>query len=83
MQVCTSHEIGSVAYIPVPGILFDKYRACYEFDVKGVLQCWYSGNYSCLMSKMAGELAFESDFGDKIEKEFSKYLQEKLNVIDI
>lgn len=65
LQVCTSHEIGSVPYIPVPGILFDKYKKCYEYDVRGVMQCWYSGNYSCMMSKMAGDLSFCEDFSDK------------------
>ena len=65
LQVCTSHEIGSVPYIPVPGILFEKYKKCHEFDVRGVMQCWYSGNYSCLMSKMAGDLSFRDDFSNK------------------
>lgn len=76
LQVCTSHEIGSVPYIPVPGILFEKYKKCYEFDVKGVMQCWYSGNYSCLMSKMAGDLSFCDDFSNKHDALFelaSKY----------
>lgn len=65
MQVCCSHELATVPYIPVPGILFDKYAGAYQCNVKGVMQCWYFGNYPSLMSKAAGELAFMSDFTDK------------------
>ena len=64
-QVCCSHEVASVPYVPVPGLLFDKYRAARRQNVEGVMQCWYFGNYPSLMSKAAGELAFEHDFADK------------------
>ncbi|MBQ3864260.1 MAG: hypothetical protein II781_00230 [Clostridia bacterium] len=64
-QVCCSHEVASVPYVPVPGILFDKYRAAYRLHVTGVMQCWYFGNYPSLMSKAAGELAFTHGFPDK------------------
>ena len=60
MQVCCSHEIASVPYVPVPGILFKKYQAAHALGVEGVMQCWYFGNYPSLMSKAAGELAFET-----------------------
>ncbi|MBQ2942085.1 MAG: hypothetical protein IJD97_07615 [Clostridia bacterium] len=71
-QVCCSHEVASVPYIPVPGNLFDKYKAMHSLGVKGVMQCWYFGNYPSLMNKAAGELAFLSDFSDK--KSFLLYL---------
>lgn len=61
MQVCCSHELATSPYIPVPGILFDKYSA----NVSGVMQCWYFGNYPSLMSKAAGLLSFTEDFSDK------------------
>lgn len=61
MQVCCSHELATVPYIPVPGILFDKYNT----ELAGVMQCWYFGNYPSLMSKAAGELSFLHDFSDK------------------
>lgn len=61
MQVCCSHELATVPYIPVPGILFDKYNT----ELSGVMQCWYFGNYPSLMSKAAGELSFLQDFSDK------------------
>ena len=64
-QVCCSHELASVPYVPVPGLLFDKYRSARQLGVEGVMQCWYFGNYPSLMSKAAGELAFEDDLSDK------------------
>ena len=72
MQVCCSHEIASVPYIPAPGILFKKYKGAHRLGVEGVMQCWYFGNYPSLMSKAAGELAFNHDFED--EDKFLHYL---------
>lgn len=65
MQVCCSHELATVPYIPVPGILYDKYRAARECGVVGVMECWYFGNYPSLMSRAAGELCFLDSFDDK------------------
>lgn len=62
MQVCCSHELATVPYIPAPGILFDKYAAARKYKVEGVMQCWYFGNYPSLMSKAAGELSFIKEF---------------------
>nr|MBQ4318276.1 hypothetical protein [Clostridia bacterium] len=64
MQVCCSHEIASIPYVPVPGIIYKKYKAAHELGVEGVMQCWYFGNYPSMMSKAAGELAFD-DFADE------------------
>ena len=64
-QVCCSHEVATVPYVPVPGLIFDKYRAAHELGVTGVMQCWYFGNYPSMMSKAAGELACEHGFADK------------------
>ena len=65
IQVCSSHEISTVPYVPVPGLLYEKYKYMYENGVHGVMQCWFFGNYPCLMNKAAGELAFEPFFNDK------------------
>ena len=65
MQVCCSHELATVPYIPAPGLIFDKFRGAYEYGVTGVVECWYFGNYPSVMSRAAGELAFYSDFKDK------------------
>lgn len=65
MQVCCSHELATVPYIPAPGLVFDKYAGAYKYGVEGILQCWYFGNYPSVMSKAAGELSFTDDFSDK------------------
>ena len=65
MQVCCSHELASVPYIPTPGLIFEKFGGAYEYGVTGVVECWYFGNYPSVMSRAAGELAFYSDFSDK------------------
>ncbi len=65
IQACSSHEISTVPYVPVPGILYDKYQYMYENGITGVLQCWYFGNYPCLMNKAASELSFLPFFESK------------------
>ena len=65
MQVCCSHELATVPYIPAPGLVFEKYKGANRLGVEGVLQCWYFGNYPSIMSKAAGELSFTDDFTDK------------------
>ena len=65
MQVCCSHEIASVPYVPVPGLIYKKYKKAWELGVEGIMQCWYFGNYPCFMSKAAGELAFEDKYNDE------------------
>lgn len=65
MQVCCSHEIASVPYIPVPGLVYKKFAGARALGVEGVMECWYFGNYPSLMSKAAGELSFLEDFTDK------------------
>lgn len=67
MQVCCSHEIASVPYIPVPGILYKKYSEARKYGVEGIVQCWYFGNYPSIMSKIAGELSFEEKFENEDE----------------
>ncbi len=68
MQVCCSHEVASVPYVPVPGILYKKYKAAIELGVEGVVQCWYFGNYPSLMSRAAGLLSFMEE--GETEEEF-------------
>ena len=65
IQACSSHEISSVPYVPAPGILYDKYRYMHENGISGVVQCWYFGNYPCMMNKAASELSFLPFFDDK------------------
>lgn len=65
MQVCSSHEIATVPYIPVPGILFDKYKEATSLGVTGIMECWYFGNYPSLMNRASTELSYLEDYSDK------------------
>ncbi len=65
LQVACSHETASVPYVPVPGILFEKFRLMREYGVTGVQYSWYFGSYPSVMTKAAGELAFRDDFSDR------------------
>ncbi|MDD4772988.1 MAG: hypothetical protein PHZ09_05215 [Eubacteriales bacterium] len=59
LQVGCSHEVASVTHVPVPGILYDKYKRMRELGVSGAMQSWYFGNYPSLMTRAAGRLSFE------------------------
>ena len=65
LQVGCSHEVATVPYVPVPGILYRKYKAMKALGVENVLQCWYFGNFPGVMNKAAGELAFEDFSGNE------------------
>ncbi|MBE6387602.1 MAG: hypothetical protein E7045_06025 [Lentisphaerae bacterium] len=59
IQVGCSHELATIPFMPVPGNLYEKYRAMKRLGVTNVIQCWYFGNYPGLMNRAAGMLAFE------------------------
>ena len=59
LQVACSHECATVPEIPVPGLLYRKYRAMRALGVRHAIQCWYFGNYPGLMNEAAGRLAYE------------------------
>ena len=63
IQVGCSHEVATVPFVPVPGLLYRKYAAMKRAGVSTVLQCWYFGNYPGVMNKAAGELSFD-DFSE-------------------
>ena len=63
IQVGCSHECATVPFVPVPGLLYRKYRAMKAMRCTTVMQCWYFGNYPGVMNKAAGELAF-SEFAE-------------------
>ncbi len=65
MQICCSHEIASLPYIPSPGNVFGKLKGAYEYGVEGIMESWYFGNYPCFMSKAVGDIAFCHDFSDE------------------
>ena len=68
IQVCNSHEVATVPFVPVPGLLYRKYKAMREMGVSTVLQCWYFGSYPGLMNEAAGLLS-RCDFAED-EKSF-------------
>ena len=68
LQTGCGFEMATVPYVPVPGLLWRKYRAMREMGVDSVMQCWLVGSYPGVQNAAAGELAFE-DFSDG-EEEF-------------
>ena len=68
IQVSCSHEIATLPYVPVPGLLYRKYKAMHAEGVSSVMQCWFFGGTPGLMNRAAGELA-KSDFSES-EDEF-------------
>ncbi len=58
IQVCSSHEISTVPYVPAPGILYNKYKYMQKTEFSGVMQCWYFGNYPSIMNKSASLLSY-------------------------
>jgi len=65
IQVACSHECATVPFVPVPGLLYRKYRAMKAAGCSSVMQCWYFGNHPGIMNKAAGELAFEEFAADE------------------
>ena len=65
MQICCSHEIATLPYVPSPGNVYGKMRGAHRLGVEGLMECWYFGNYPCFMSKAAGDLSFVEDFTDE------------------
>lgn len=58
IQTGCSHGNASVPYVPVPEILYDRYRGLLENNCQAVMQCWFFGAYPGLMNQAAGELSF-------------------------
>lgn len=69
IQVGCSHEVATVPFVPVPGLLYRKYREMKLCGVSSVMQCWYFGNYPGLMNRAAGMLA-RKDFANSDEDDF-------------
>jgi len=71
IQVCCSHELATVPYLPVPAMLYRKYLQMRSLGVRHVLQCWYFGNYPGVMNHAAGLLSCE-DFSGSEEAFYRK-----------
>ena len=72
IQTGCCHEVATIPFVPVPGLLYQKFRAMHELGVSHVMLCWYFGNYPGVMNKAAGELSFEPF--PKSEDEFLRRL---------
>ena len=72
IQTGCSHEVATAPVVPVPSLLYKKFRAMHELGVSRVMLCWYFGNYPGIMNKAAGELSFEPF--PKTEEEFLRRL---------
>ena len=59
IQTGCSHEVATVPFVAVPGLLYKKFHAMHKLGVSRVMLCWYFGNYPGVMNKAAGELSFE------------------------
>jgi hypothetical protein len=60
IQVGCSHEVATIPFVPVPGLLYRKYKKMRELGCVDVMQCWYFGNYPGVMNRAAGALAYET-----------------------
>jgi len=57
--------MATVPYMPVPGILYKAYAAARERGAAGVMLCRDRGCWPSVMSRAAGELAFEDSLDDE------------------
>lgn len=67
MQVCCSHELATMPYIPVPGIIYDKITRAKKLGVTGVMESWFFGNYPCVMDKAVELLSDDTPYKNKKE----------------
>lgn len=72
LQISNGHELATVPVIPVPGLLYHKYKFIVEHHVDTVMYSWYFGSFPGLMNRAAFELG-SWDF-KRSEKEFLNYL---------
>lgn len=76
LQIGCSYELGTVPFIPAPGLVYRKLRAMREHGVNHAMFCWYVGNYPGLMNHTGGRLAFDDFSVD--EHEFLRRLAKPL-----
>ncbi len=77
IMVGTSHEVGSIPYVPVPGLLYRKYEKLVKLGTTDVMQVWGTGGTPGMMNFSAGRLAF-TDFSVETEESFLCSLAETL-----
>lgn len=67
MQICCSHELATVPYIPAPGIIYDKMTTSKLLGSTGVLEGWYFGTCPSLMTRAVGLLSTDKVYANKRE----------------
>ena len=59
IQLSCSHELATIPVLPVPGLLYRKFKAMREHGVTDTMLCWYFGSAPGIMNRAAGLLAYE------------------------
>jgi len=59
IQTGNSHEVATTPYVPLPSLLYRKFKSMRSLGVSHTMLCWYFGNYPGLMNKAAGQLSME------------------------
>ena len=59
IQTSCSYELATVPFVPVPGILYKKYKAMLELNVSAVMQNWLVGSCPSVMTQASGILSCE------------------------
>ncbi|MFA6714508.1 MAG: hypothetical protein WCS27_03980 [Victivallaceae bacterium] len=67
IQAACSYELATVPFVPVPGILYDKYQAMKNLLVDTVMLGWLIGTCPSVMTKAAGMLSLEPFLETKSE----------------
>ena len=84
LQTGCGYEMATVPFVPVPGILYRKYREMKALGIDSVMQCWLVGNYPGTQNAAAGELAFE-DFTEDEDTFLTRQgaCRDRLHAVDI
>ncbi|MBO7146379.1 MAG: hypothetical protein J6W81_01365 [Lentisphaeria bacterium] len=77
IMVGASHEVGSIPYVPVPALLYRKYKKLIELGTTDVMQVWGTGGTPGMMNFTAGRLAF-TDFSVTTEEDFLRSMANTL-----
>lgn len=65
IQVSCSHEIATIPVLPVPGVLYRKFRGLHDIGVTDAMYCWYFGSAPGIMNRAAGLLAYDDFSGSE------------------
>ena len=77
IMVGASHEVGSIPYVPVPALLYRKYKKLIALGTTDVMQVWGTGGTPGMMNFAAGRLAF-TDFSVTTEEDFLRSMAQTL-----